>query len=151
MGDLFHKDVLFQSPSSRGRSCDDPHLDEARLDDLEVSIPFISGKVLRPAASTSATSRRFNPLHLGEGPATGALVRSARQQGEVSIPFISGKVLRRHLPRGGARPAAAVSIPFISGKVLRLVCSMGDLFHKDVLFQSPSSRGRSCDFIKPVP
>ncbi|GEM_PF-2764806 len=101
-------DELFQSPSSRGRSCDESRAQQPPVQRHLVSIPFISGKVLRhywtlgscaqliefqspssrgrscdaarPWSARRPSRRRFNPLHLGEGPATarGARVRSVR-------------------------------------------------------------------------
>jgi len=63
----------FQSPSSRGRSCDAAFWGKDTPNGVSVSIPFISGKVLRPWQSFAGGETMlmsFNPLHLGEGPAT---------------------------------------------------------------------------------
>ncbi len=110
----------FQSPSSRGRSCDRGYR-RARGRSRPVSIPFISGKVLRPPFAMAGKM---------------GLV--------VSIPFISGKVLR-------LRPAWLERVdedsfnPLHLGEGPATIKDMPDPGVDIQVFQSPSSRGRSCD------
>ena len=141
--------VEFQSPSSRGRSCDlavrsrSSHHGRQGFNPLHLG----EGPATRRRSSGPwpCTTTCFNPLHLGEGPATMARKKRRGCAAKFQSPSSRGRSCDGRDSRRSRRRLMRFN-PLHLGEGPATDSGAPSGLQQAIGFQSPSSRGRSCDF-----